>query len=140
MAKIRSITDIAAKYREVTPERADQYAKGVRTPKASWEEETVKAEDNYEEGVKAAITRKAFGKGVANAGDAAWVEGATNKGVKRYGPGVVAGAPKYARNFAPYAEVIAATTLPKRYPKGDPRNLERVKVISEALRDKKLKG
>jgi len=140
MADIRDISKIAGKYREVTPARAPQYEAGVKDPKKDWASETKAAEGNYEEGVKAAMTRKAFGKGVTKAGTETWVEGAVSKGVSRYGPGVTAGADKYAENFGPYAETIKATTLPKRYPKGDPRNIERVKAIASALRAKKERG
>jgi hypothetical protein len=35
-------------------------------------------------------------------------------------------------------DVIANTVLPPRGPKGDPRNLDRVKAITTALRAKKL--
>ena len=140
MAKIRDISKIAGKYAEVTPLRAPQYEAGVKDPKKDWENETKAAEPNYEEGVKAAIARKAFGKGVDKAGTEAWAEGAITKGTPRYGPGVTAGAPKYATNFAPYRDVIEKTVLPKRYPKGDPRNIERVAAIAKALRTKKERG
>lgn len=140
MAKIRPIGSIGAKYKEVTPARAPEYAKGVKDPKEDWEKATKAAEGNYEEGVKAAIARKGFSKGVAKAGTESWQDGAINKGVDRYGPGVVAGADKYATNFAPYRDVIEKTALPKRYPKGDPRNIERVAAIAKALREKKERG
>jgi hypothetical protein len=44
----------------------------------------------------------------------------------------------YAKGFGPYANVIAATTLPPRYPKGDPRNIERVSAIAQALHQEKV--
>jgi hypothetical protein len=47
------------------------------------------------------------------------------------------GAADYGTAFAPYADVIKATTLTPRFPRGDLRNLDRVKTISQALRKKK---
>jgi len=140
MPKVRSTSQIGKKWARVTPERAEDYKIGVQSPKKDWGAETKAAEGNYEAGVKAAMTRKAFGKGVDKAGTAKWKEGALNKGVDRFGPGVAAGQGNYEKGFAPYRDVIESTNLPPRYPKGDPRNLERVKVISKALHDKKVSG
>ena len=50
---------------------------------------------------------------------------------------MVAG-PDFEKGFAPYADVIRATALPPRFPKGDPRNYTRVQVIGTALRAKKV--
>ena len=43
--------------------------------------------------------------------------------------------PDYQAGVQPYLDTIAATTLPPRFTKGDPRNLDRVKIISQALRN-----
>jgi hypothetical protein len=43
----------------------------------------------------------------------------------------------YQEGVQPYLDTIAATVLPPRFPKGDPRNLERVKAITTALRKRK---
>ena len=37
----------------------------------------------------------------------------------------------------PYLETIAATQLPPRFAKGDPRNVQRVAAIAAALRKRK---
>jgi hypothetical protein len=140
MPKIRSAGAIGDKWARVTPERAEDYKIGVTNPKKDWAAETKAAETNYEAGVKSAMTRKAFGKGVDKAGTAKWQEGALKKGVDRFGPGVMAGQDNYEKGFAPYRDVIEHTVLPTRYPKGDPRNIERVKAIAKALHDKKLAG
>ena len=103
-------------------------------------EATTKAAGNQAAGIQEAIREKRFEKGVAKAGDQTWQQGALTKGVARFGEGVQLAQQKYAANFAPYAQVIESTSLPPRYPKGDPRNIERVKVIATALRNKKVKG
>ena len=41
--------------------------------------------------------------------------------------------PKYAAGFAPYRDAIERVTLPPRYARRDPRNLERVKAVVNAL-------
>jgi hypothetical protein len=85
----------------------------------------------------AAATNDSYAKGVAKAGTAKWQDKATKKGPARFSEGVVLAASDYGTAFQPYADVIKATTLTPRYPRGDIRNLDRVKTISQALRKKK---
>ncbi len=135
---IRSAAEIAKKFITVTPGRAADYAAGVQNPSKSWEEETAAAENRYEEGVQASILRKAFGKGVRDAGNAKWKKGATEKGTRRWPEGVRLAEQAYQTGFAPFRDVIANTTLPPRYPTGDERNIERVAVIAANLHAAKV--
>ena len=138
MPKVRS--NYGSKWARVTPQRSQDYQQGVQNPKVPWQEATIAAAANQAAGVQEAIREKRFEKGVAKAGNAAWQEGALTKGVSRFGEGVQVAEGKYAANFAPYAQTIEATQLPPRYPKGDPRNIQRVAAIATALRNKKIKG
>ena len=133
MAFIRSIEQIAKKFATVTPGRSEDYRIGVENPRTDWATATANAENAYQDGVQKAITQKRFGKGVKAAGTAAWQTGAITKGVSRWGPGVQLAQDKYARNFAPYRDVIERTQLPPRFARRDPRNLDRVKAIVGAL-------
>jgi len=137
MAFIRSIDQVAKKFATVTPTRSADYAEGVANPRRDWKTATAAAEGAYEEGVRQAIAKKRFGKGVSKAGSATWQKGAMEKGTMRWGPGVSMAQDKYAAGFAPYHATISATKLPPRYARRDPRNLERVKVIAMALAAKK---
>jgi len=115
---VPSAAKIAKKWGRVTPERTIDYEEGVRNPLKDWATETKAAEPRYEEGVKAAIARKSFGKGVDRV-----VRGAEDdmrKGMERV------------------VKVLEGITLPQRYPTGDPRNIERVKVIQQALHKMKI--
>lgn len=138
--KVKSAGEIAKKWVRVTSERAVDYEEGVRNPKKDWASETKKAEKNYEVGIAASIRDKRFGKGVDKAGTSKWQEGAVTKGVVRFGPGVAVAEAKYEEGFAPYRETLERLDLPPRYPKGDPRNYERVKAVGQALHEKKIKG
>ncbi len=140
MPKIRSAADIAAKWATVTPARAAEYAKGVANPKEDWMSETVAAKAAYEEGIKAALARDAFSKGVRKAGTEKWAARATTLGAERFGPGVAAAGPAYAEGFSPYRDVIERTTLPARGPVGSDANYERVKTMGKALHSKKISG
>lgn len=138
MAFIRSMDLIAKKWASVTPMRADDYAAGIANPRRSWSKATINAEDAYEEGVRKSIAAKTFGKGVARAGDEKWARKASTRGVANWGPGVAEAEGDYAAGFAPYRDAIANVKLPPRYARRDPRNLNRVKAIVDALIAKKL--
>ena len=137
MAFIRSVDQIASKWAEVTPMRTADYAAGIANPRRSWSAATKAAEKAYEEGVTKSIARKAFGKGVGKAGDEKWSRKASTRGVANWGPGVAEAKGDYAAGFGPYQAAIAATVLPPRYARRDPRNLQRVKAIVDALVAKK---
>ena len=133
MIPIRSIDRIADKWSTVTPMRQADYAYGVQNPARSWAVATANAEGAYEEGLQKSIAKKAFGKGVKKAGDAKWQRKATTNGVNRWGPGVREAKGDYHAGFAPYREVISKLTLPPRYARRDPRNLDRVAAVANAL-------
>jgi len=130
---VKSAADIAKKWARVTPERTEDYEDGVRNPLRNWADETSAAEDRYEEGVKAAITRKAFGKGVAKCGTARQKAKTILKGIPRWPEGVRVAEADMEAGMKPVVDVLKALELPKRYATGDPRNIERVKVIQQAL-------
>ena len=137
MPKVKDAGEIAKKWARVTPQRSEDYIQGVQNPRTDWEAATKAAESNYESGVQGAIRDKRFGKGVAGAGTDKWQSKTVDKGGQRWGPGVQGAEGDYEEGFKPFREVIAGTTLPPRYPKGDPRNIERVRTMAAALRKKK---
>ena len=140
MPTIKSVSSIADKWARVTPQRAQDYAAGVRSPKNSWAEGAAAAAEAYAEGVQQAISDSRFEKGVRAAGDAKWQRKASSVGAQRFGPGVQAAKSDYQAGFAPYASVIESTTLPPRGPKGDPRNYVRAQEMGEALHSAKVGG
>jgi len=138
MVATKSVKDIAKKWGDVTPGRASYYEAGVKAPSKDWAESTAKGEDAYESGITEAISQKRFSKGVRQAGTPAWQTGSIEKGISRYGPGVRASIDKYEQNVAPFIEELGRITLPQRGARGDPRNLERVARIADALHKKRL--
>ena len=117
---------------------ATDYESGVRNPRKDWARATADAEANFDSGIRQAVSEKRFSKGVAKAGTEKWRDKTLSKGVLRYPSGIADAEDDYARGVAPYLDAIEKVTLPPRGPKGDPRNLERVKAINNALRAKKL--
>jgi hypothetical protein len=114
------------------------YTDGINAPRTPWASSTAAAEGNYEAGVQAGIAKKRFGAGVRKAGDSTWQKGATEKGGARWAPGIAAAADKFGAGIAGVLQTISGVTLPPRGIKGDPRNLQRVTVIANALHAKKI--
>jgi len=133
MAEIKSARAIADKWTRVTPGRAEDYKIGVQNPKRDWEEETTAAKENWKAGIDAAAAKDLFAKGVAKAGSKKWQDKALKKGPSRFSEGVYLAGPDYEKGFSPYREAIAGVDLGPKYPRRDPRNIERVKRVNAAL-------
>jgi hypothetical protein len=138
MPAVKSLDRISAKWARVASVSQAEFEEGVRNPRADWAEQTRAAEGNYERGVQGAIQRKSFGKGVAKAGTAKWQERTLTKGPNRWSEGIQQSRSAFETGFAPFREVIQRTTLPPRGPKGDPKNIQRVAVLADALHQEKL--
>lgn len=134
-----SAAEIASRFVKYAPGRFDRFADGIRNPGRDWEKETKAAEGNYEEGVKKAIARKAFGKGVTKAGTAKQQQ-KTIQNENRWVEGIEGAESTMVKAMEPVVAVMAAVTLPPAYAKGDPRNYDRVKAIGTALRKAKEDG
>lgn len=138
--KIKSPAEIAAKFARVTPGRSSEYAEGIQgTSPSAFESATIASEQVYNQAIQQAIAQKRFAKGVQGSGSK-WQAKASTLGPGRFASGVADAADDYAKGFAPYAQVIAGLTLPPRGPAGDPKNFERVRILGEALRKKKVGG
>jgi len=125
------------KYRERASQASSAYAEGIANPRKNWAAATLAAAENQATGVQQAIAEKRFAKGVQRAGDAKYQRGAQTKGVGRYAQGVSEAEGDYTAGIAPFLQTIEATTLPPRFPKGDPRNYDRSKTMGTALHAKK---
>lgn len=137
MAAVKSGAVVAEKWARVTPQRAEDYKLGVQNPRTPWAAAAGAANDRYKAGITESIQRDAYKKGVAAAGDQRWASKALAKGPSRFAEGVSLSAPDYQAAVQPYLDTIAATQLPARFAKGDPRNLARVAAIATALRKRK---
>ena len=138
MAEIKSIGAIQEKWSRVTPGRTEDYTLGIKNPKRDWAQAAGAAKESHKAAMVAASQADSYAKGVQKAGSARWQDRAIRKGPSRFAEGVLVGAADYGTAFQPYADTIKATALPVRFPKGDLRNLDRVKTISQALRKKKM--
>ena len=140
MAEIKSLAAIRDKWTRVTPGRTEDYKLGIQNPRRDWEEETLEAKDNWKAGIDAAAAKGLFEKGVREAGTGKWKEKALKKGPGRFAEGVYIAGDDYEKGFKPYREAIAAVDLGPRFPRRDPRNLERVRRVVNALIEAKIGG
>lgn len=140
MARIKSAADIAAKWARVAPSRQADFEAGVKDPGVEWARNTAAARESYEAGVTEAINANRFGKGVEAAGNETWRRKVADQGAQRWGPGVRAAQQDFESGFAPMQQVIERTVLPPRGPRGDPRNIERARVMADALAQARRRG
>ena len=137
MAEIKPISRIKEKWTRVTPMRAEDYKLGIQSPKRDWEKSAVAAKDSHKAAMATAAAQDSFAKGISRAGSGKWQSRALQKGPGRFAEGVMVGGDDYEKGFSPYADEIAKTVLPPRFPRRDPRNLLRVNAITTALGKKK---
>jgi hypothetical protein len=130
MAEIKSIQAIQDKWGRVTPQRTEDYTLGIKNPKRDWAQSSAASKESHKSAMVASAANDSYAKGVTKAGTARWQDRSARKGPGRFAEGVIIAAPDYGAGFAPYAETIKATALAPRFPRGDLRNLERVKQIS----------
>jgi len=139
MPAVKSLDRISQKWITVCQTSQNSYEDGVRNPRKDWAENTVKAASSYAAGVQAAVSSGRFAKGVASAGTSKWQTNAITKGPGRWAEGVRLAQDNYERGFAPYRAIIEGLKLPDRGPVGDPININRVRVIADALHKEKLR-
>lgn len=140
MAEIKSLSSIRDKWIRVTPGRTEDYKLGIASPKRDWKDATLQGKDNWKAGIDAAHAKNLFAKGVEEAGTGKWKEKALKKGPSRFAEGVYIAGPDYEKGFAPFRDAIERVDLGPRFPKRDPRNLDRVRRVVDALVAEKLGG
>jgi len=137
MAEVKSISAIKEKWTRVTPQRTEDFKIGVQNPRRDWSKTSVAAKETHKAAMVAAAANDAYAKGVAKAGTDKWQSKAIQKGPGRFAEGVMIGGDDYEKGFAPYRDEIERTVLPPRFPKRDPRNIQRVATLAAALAKKK---
>lgn len=133
MAEIKDLSTIASKWTRVTPGRADDYKSGIQNPRRDWATQSAGSESNYKAGVDAAQAKGLYKKGVESAGSAKWKEKSLSKGPSRFAEGVYSSGSDYQKGFQPYHDAIKSANLGPRFPRRDPRNLQRVANVVAAI-------
>jgi len=109
------------------------YEAGIRAPKEPWLERAVAARDTFKAAVTAPEVPELYVRGIKRAGKARWEDMALKKGADRFTPGIELSQPYYSGQMTEILAEIEKIVIPARAPRGDIRNLERVKKIFEGL-------
>jgi hypothetical protein len=133
------MSNIVEKWMRVSAASEESYKEGIQNPRKDWARETALSESNYKAAVTKAASEGRFGKGVRQAGTEKWQRNAIAKGPARWSQGINLSSDAYSTGFAPYRQVIESTKLPDRRPKGDPANIDRVRVMAAALHEAKIR-
>ncbi len=130
---VPSAQAIADKWVRVTSGRATDYATGVaNAPPAKYEANAKAAAGSWAAGLQQAISENRYAVRIDQKGTK-WQRNATGKGQARFGDGVTKAHDDMATGIGPYVAALQAVTLDPRGPRGDPRNLNRVAAIMNAL-------
>ena len=138
--KVKDVTASAQKFVTRAQAAGPAYQAGVTAAGPAWQANTVAAEATWSAAVADAANRKAFSKGVNNAGASKYEQNASGKGAQRYPSGVAGAQQNWQTAVSPYLQTIASLNLPPRQPKGNPANYARVQAVADALRAKKVAG
>ena len=136
--KVKSPSVSAAKWDANAARAADDYASEAAAAASVWEAETKAAKSNYHKAITAAGIADRFAGGVTRAGAAKYARKINDVAKDRFGPGIHAAVTDYTKRVTPFLETIASLTLPKRGPRGDPSNYNRVEAVGKALSAKRL--
>ncbi len=136
--KVKSAAEVAAKWAEVTPGRAQYYESGALGAGADWESSTIAGAGNYQAAVTAGNIGKLFLGGVKNAGAAKYTRKVQAVGAARFSAGIAAGKADMQTGIEPMLATISGLNLTKRAPRGSESNLTRVREVATALHLKRL--
>jgi len=139
MPAVKPLNKISEKWARQSQSATPSYEDGVANPRKDWGTATVEANDAYKKGITQSLAKDSFLKGVRAAGTEKWQRNTLKKGPARWADGIMNSTGAYESGFEPYRAVIERTTLPKRGPKGDPSNINRVAVMAKAMHDEKIK-
>lgn len=117
---------------------SQRYADRAVAAASRWLSSTVAAAGNYFTAVSSAGVQDRFRRGVQGKGQARYGPRIASLGQQRYSSGVAGAQQDWQDGFAPFAQTIAALTLPARRPRGDVANYTRVQAVGTALNARRL--
>ena len=135
---VKSASEVAQKWADVTPGRAGYYETEAPAAGAAWEANTIAAGSTYKAALAQAGIEKRFVGGVKRAGAEKFARKVKDVGVDRYGPGVSAAQADMQSGIAPFLEELAGLDIPDRGPRGSDANYAIVSKVGKALHDKRL--
>ncbi len=131
--KIKPIDQIVSRWVEGVRGASAAYQFGVQNPDRDWADATAAAAPNWFQGVQEAHTSGKFVNKVRSSGTAHWQNKTLTKGVQMWPLAVAAAEGDFRVGFQPFANALAAGTLPPRYPARDSRNMARVDAVVQIM-------
>ena len=135
--QVRDTASVARKYAQRAGAAGADFTAGVKATTKDWAANTASQEESYNQGVQAAIGRKAFSKGVVAAGSEKWRARTVEIGSTRYPQGVAAAEAPYAQGVGPYLDSLKGFDPGPRGPAGAPQNQSRAAAVADRLHRKK---
>ena len=132
VVKVPPIDRVKKKWEERAGMAEDDYRYGIQNSE-DWQSKTLNAAKNWEAGIQQAIREKRFETGVSRVTTEEWRRKAIEKGARRFVEGVRTAVEDYGKAMGEVLRVLEGITLPERGPRGDPKNIDRVRVIAETL-------
>ena len=136
---IPSISVITESWVRGAAQGAANYRRGVENSAVDWEGPTSAAQEVWQQAIIEAAGTDRFRNGVQLAGNAKWRAKSSELGANRFPSGVAAASTDYSRGFDPFRNVIAGLDLPPRGPRGSAQNIDRVRRVTEALHNERLR-
>ena len=131
--KIKPIDQITSRWVAGVKGATAAYQFGVQNPERDWADATAAASGAWFQGVQNAHTSGRFEGKVRAAGTSRWKNRTLTKGVQMWPIAVAAAEGDYRVGYQPFRDAIAAGTLPPRYAKRDPRNMDRVDAVVQIM-------
>lgn len=141
--QVRPIQESQDKFRARAQNAREDYKRGVSGAGQRWLEGAAASQEAWRAGTQEAITQGRFERGVRAAGATKYQERASTLGPERFATGVVAGAPDWGKNFAPYQQALAAHVQAPRGMRGSDQNAQRsldVQRLMRRTRNERLGG
>jgi hypothetical protein len=137
MVQTRSASEARERWESNAGNR-ENYESGVESPLRDWQDSALGGAERWDQGVRQAAENGQFTTGVNESSSSEWQEKALEVGGQRLRSGVTANTDKYADRVDEYISTIEDTDLPAKGPAGDiDTNIERSRVMAQALRDQK---
>lgn len=136
--KVKPIDQSAEKWSDNAGRSAERFAAEAEAAAEAWARNTGAAADNFFQAVTGPGIKERFRRGVSRAGAAKFARKIRDVARDRFAPGVAFGLPDYKTGAEPYFATIAALSLSKRKPRGDPANYKRVEEVGKALNAKRI--
>lgn len=133
MPAVKPLDRVARKWIERASVAGGEYEAGVRQPRRAWDQASVEAADIWAQEVTRAAQEGRYEAGVQAAGAGKWAQRAAQLGPGRFAEGVRVAEPEYRSRWGVIRSAIEGTALPPRGPKGSPAQVERFRIMRDAL-------